>query len=160
MRQSEIQSLAIAVHDHYNQTSLRIHPEKQLTYPTFTDLPAEKQAYNLRVVSEWPRMLAKVNCEIKPADSPGEKITAFTPAEIEVLAECEHDRWTLSRREFGWKYGPVYDEAARTHPEMIPYAGLSEEVKEFDRDPARDIPTLLKTIGKGVFRKKRDLGLQ
>ena len=56
-------------------------------------------------------------------------------AELERLAELEHERWMAQRRMDGWRAADTADkdETARRHPHLAPFATLSEEVKEFDR---------------------------
>jgi hypothetical protein len=56
-------------------------------------------------------------------------------AELERLAELEHERWMAQRRMDGWRAtdAAVKDETARRHPDLAPFATLRDEVKEFDR---------------------------
>jgi len=56
-------------------------------------------------------------------------------AELERLAELEHERWMAQRRMDGWRSSDAAakDEAARRHPSLAPFASLSDEVKAFDR---------------------------
>ncbi|HUZ13550.1 MAG TPA: RyR domain-containing protein [Caulobacteraceae bacterium] len=69
-----------------------------------------------------------------PRLAPGERLYR-TAAELEALAELEHERWLAQRRMDGWRRTPTAakDEARRLHPSLIPYAELSEALKEFDR---------------------------
>lgn len=61
-------------------------------------------------------------------------------AYVEALCECDqfptpeaaHDSWWRSYEGMGWKYGPVRDIEAKTHPDMVPYADL--EQREQDKD--------------------------
>ena len=34
----------------------------------------------------------------------------------------------------GWRYGPHIDDTEKTHPCLVPYAELSEEEKDIDRN--------------------------
>jgi hypothetical protein len=64
----------------------------------------------------------------------GERLFA-NDAELEALAELEHERWLSQRRMDGWRWSdlPAKNEARRLHPSMVPYSQLSDEVKEYDR---------------------------
>jgi hypothetical protein len=64
----------------------------------------------------------------------GERLYA-NEAELEVLAELEHERWQAQRRMDGWRRGegPSKDEARRLHPSLVPYCQLTDDIKEFDR---------------------------
>ena len=47
-----------------------------------------------------------------------------TLANPEKTAEDDHNNWLAGKRAAGWVWGPVKDEAAKTHPLMIPYSEL------------------------------------
>lgn len=64
----------------------------------------------------------------------GEQRTQLA-ADIELLAEIEHNRWIAQRVFSGWQYGDIKDEVKKTSPFLIPYAELSEEIKDYDREP-------------------------
>jgi len=151
----KLEQLAIAIHHRYNQTTRRLHPDKVIEFPNFSDLPKEKKFYNLRSAMEYPQELLAVGCEIRVLDPENTAglVTEFTGPEIEVLAEYEHERWQRSRAEQGWAYGPVRDDARKLNPHMVPYSALGEKIKEYDRDPARNIPTLLREVGLGAYRR-------
>ena len=46
---------------------------------------------------------------------------AFTPEEVERLAEMEHERWLAERRALGWTPGPR-DPQKKTNPNLVPWA--------------------------------------
>lgn len=43
-----------------------------------------------------------------------------------------HDDWVRAYKAMGWKYGPVRDPGARTHPDMVPFDQL--DPRERDKD--------------------------
>lgn len=53
----------------------------------------------------------------------------------EDLAELEHERWNAQRRMDGWRWAdlPRKDEARRLHPNLVTYAALDEQTKDYDR---------------------------
>ena len=53
---------------------------------------------------------------------------------IERLAENNHDIWASQRIAEGWTYGPKRDDAAKKHPDLVPYSELPESEKEYDRN--------------------------
>jgi len=71
-------------------------------------------------------------------------------AELERLAELEHERWMAQRRMDGWRSSDAAakDEAARRHPSLAPYASLSDEVKEFDRVFVRETQDVVREAAK------------
>ncbi|GAA1770098.1 RyR domain-containing protein [Nonomuraea bangladeshensis] len=52
-------------------------------------------------------------------------LSGATPQEL-------HERWCEVKRAAGWTYGPAKDEAAKTHPCLVPYEELpaAERVKD------------------------------
>jgi hypothetical protein len=43
-----------------------------------------------------------------------------------------HGSWMQSYLSMGWIYGPTYDRAKKTHPDLVPFAELEE--REQDKD--------------------------
>ncbi len=154
----KLEQLAIAIHDRYNNTTRKLHPEDVIKYPRFSDLPKDKKFFNLRSALDFPEEVAAVDCEIRTLDGgdPTLRVLRFTTEEVEVLACYEHERWMRSRAERGWKYGKTKDHGKKLNPHMVPYEQLEEDVKEYDRDPARNLPQLLEAIGLGIYRKGKE----
>ena len=46
--------------------------------------------------------------------------------------ETLHENWVLAYEAMGWTYGPVRDRAAKTHPDMVPYAQLGQLERDKD----------------------------
>ena len=65
----------------------------------------------------------------------------------EAIAENAHDIWARARMDEGWTYGPVRDDAKKHHPDLVPYAQLSESEKEYDRLMAMNTLRLVKRLG-------------
>ncbi|WP_296805222.1 RyR domain-containing protein [Thiocapsa sp.] len=85
---------------------------------------------------------------------PEEMVESFvlTPLEVERLAIIEHERWAADRHLDGWSYAPERDNPRKHHPQLIPYADLSEPMKDLDRFAVRGLPTLLARQGLGILR--------
>jgi hypothetical protein len=65
----------------------------------------------------------------------------------ERLAENSHNVWAKLRLADGWTYGSRRDDAARTHPCLIPYADLPESEKEYDRGTAMETLKAILVLG-------------
>ncbi len=65
----------------------------------------------------------------------------------ELLARNIHDLWSQLRIAEGWTYGAVRDDAAKTHPNLVPYEELSESEKTFDRTTAIETLKTIVSIG-------------
>ena len=82
---------------------------------------------------------------------PAERVMEIPEAEVEYLAYIEHRRWVSERLKAGWKPGPRNAEA-KTTPYLVPYDELEESVKDYDRQPVRDIIPILEDIGLALCR--------
>jgi len=71
----------------------------------------------------------------------------------ERLAKNAHDVWARQRMADGWTYGPRRDDAAKKHPDLVPYAELPESEKEYDRSAAME--TLKAIVALGYRIEKR-----
>lgn len=43
-----------------------------------------------------------------------------------------HEDWVEAYLEMGWKYGPIRDTSAKTHPDMVPYGALGQLERDKD----------------------------
>jgi hypothetical protein len=77
----------------------------------------------------------------------------YTPLALtERLAEHSHDTWAQQRISEGWTYGPRRDDAAKQHPDLIPYAELPESEKEYDRQAALGTIRAIIALGYRIVR--------
>jgi hypothetical protein len=72
----------------------------------------------------------------KPIDTSRVALPASVVALTERLAEDVHDIWARQRLADGWTYGPRRDDALKRHPNLVPYAELSDAEKAYDRATA------------------------
>ncbi len=66
---------------------------------------------------------------------------------LETLAQAAHEVFCDGLRTQGIQYGPETNLKQETHSALIPYASLSEELKESNRNNVRDIPNKLTVAG-------------
>ena len=64
--------------------------------------------------------------------------TYYYPEPLEIIAECVHDGWWMSKQRFDYSYGPR-DRQSRTHPHMLPWLACGYENNEQDRRIAAHI---------------------
>lgn len=83
----------------------------------------------------------------KPADTGGIELPRELYALRELIAENVHENWAAGRIADGWVYGEMRDDQKRTTPCLVPYAELSEEEKEFDRNTALQTLKLIISLG-------------
>jgi hypothetical protein len=80
--------------------------------------------------------------------------TRFEGADVERMARAEHERWSEDLRRAGWRHSSKDKDArARTHPHLVSWEELAEDVREIDRAIVRDVPGLLAEWGYAVVRR-------
>lgn len=72
---------------------------------------------------------------------------------VEAIAENVHEVWAKSRMEQGWTLGPERDDQRKQHPCLIPYAQLSEEEKDYDRNTAMNTLKLIEKLGFKIIKQ-------
>ena len=74
----------------------------------------------------------------KPIDTSKVELSQNLLNLVEYLAENAHENWAAQRIADGWTYGEVRDDAAKTHPDLVPYSDLTDAEKEYDRRTATE----------------------
>jgi hypothetical protein len=99
------------------------------------------------------RKLAAAGCVLVPVPlADPEPSFGFSDDEVEELARAEHERWCDDLMGEGWRYGPVKDSERRVHPSLVPWSELSEEERDKDREPVRELPRMLALVGFDIQR--------
>jgi len=65
----------------------------------------------------------------------------------ERLAESNHDIWAKQRIADGWTYGPARDDAAKKHPDLVPYSELPDSEKAYDRNSVMETLKAIIALG-------------
>lgn len=117
------------------------------------DLPDEARESNRAQAEHVYRKLQAIGCDIKPSIHWEADKFEFTTQELEKLAEMEHERWMQERHLQGWTFGPR-DSAKKTNPNLVSWSELPAEVRLFNREQIRELPTFLATAGFLIYRLK------
>lgn len=72
----------------------------------------------------------------------------------EKIAENVHENWAAGRISEGWTYGESRDDRKKTTPCLVPYAALSEEEKQYDRNTAMQTLKLIVALGYKIDKEK------
>jgi len=105
-------------------------------------LSEEVRRTNRNLADMIPLKLRAVGCGAEPG-SLKESSYTLTDIDVEALARIEHNRWAADRLLAGWEPGPEKDKDLRISPYLVPYDELKDDIQEYDRIPAREIPELL-----------------
>jgi voltage-gated potassium channel Kch len=124
-------------------------------YPPWEHLDEETRDFNRQQADHIEVKLRAIGCRSVPGT--GGEPFAFRADEVEVLARLEHTRWMAAQSMAGYRPGRTEtgrkDKVRRIHPMIVPWEELSEEQKDNDRNPVRNIPALLAKVGRRVERK-------
>jgi hypothetical protein len=71
----------------------------------------------------------------------------FSEAEIDRLAQLEHNRWRADRKASGWRYAPDRDNEHLLHPGIQPWNELAPGLRQRNQELVRDIPAILSDAG-------------
>jgi hypothetical protein len=158
INESLIRKIAVAIHEDYckkreleGQT-----PETNPNLVLFDQLSDDIREASLDSARTIPRKLKLLNIIIQRAmagSDPG--LLELTDPEIETLSQWEHSRWNWQKIIQGWVYGTEKDEAKKTHPSILPWIQLPDNIKEYDRQNIRLIPGIIKEAGYSAVRKEK-----
>jgi len=177
--QGELDLLAREVHEAFRQPRL-----KKLSAAQKADLPAnlrpweeldeDLRDFNRQQADHIPVKLRALNCyaAAKPREAADQEVTALDEeTEVKPLAKVEHNRWRASYFMAGWDWGPEKRRDLKRHWCLIPWEelpALDEKLRREGKKPAdedsfqengrkaiRNIPHLLKAIGKRVYRRAK-----
>lgn len=137
-----IERIARAIHERYRR---KHNPSVE----PWESLPDSLRHSNRSQAASIPDKAASIGCRIGPLNGPP---VSFSPAELDLLARAEHERWVRERREAGWTPAPVKDVARKQSPYLVGWEELGEEVRELDRDAVQGIAEVLGAAGLGLYR--------
>jgi hypothetical protein len=93
----------------------------------------------------------------KPIDTSQVTLPAELEELTEKLAENAHDIWAGQRLAEGWTPGAKRDDAAKTHPCLIPYRQLPDSEKQYDRNAAVSTLKTLLAMRFRILPPKKDV---
>jgi hypothetical protein len=149
-REETLERMGRAVHELYLEQCVRSGERlgARLSLRAWVDLPEAIKEDNRRQVEGFEASLREIGWRIAPAT--GSSRQPFSDADVEHLARREHERWMAARKLAGWRNGALRDDAARVHPDLVPFAELPEERRRLSRDAIRRIPLVLEPLGRSV----------
>jgi hypothetical protein len=116
-------------------------------FVAWDDLAPDKQESNRELARRLSRLVdsAPGGRTLRLVHAPHELINPATcwnlsAEQFEQLAEQEHANWCAYHVRQGWRHGSTRDESAKIHPDLIPWAQLSEGMRDYDRNIIRRLP--------------------
>ncbi len=119
----------------------------------WADLREEHKASARSLAKHIPNALRKINYDVIAVNDQPAPIE-FTGKELRMLAEYDHKRWSLEKKEAGWKYSRQFNEQKKLHPLLIPWDTLAAEVQNKIMDNIKYWPEILADAGFTIERLK------
>ncbi len=163
-----VEKLALEIHKQYTNTIKTQYEEKLANgeeideslkekyenIRPFSELSSQLKLANIRQAKSIPKKLNMVGYEIAHKSDDREAVLEFSEDELLDLAICEHDDWCEEKLGTGWIYGEKRDDDNLIHDCLVPWDDLTDEVKQLDIDPIKNIPKLLDSINLKVVKTK------
>jgi ppGpp synthetase/RelA/SpoT-type nucleotidyltranferase len=146
------EDLGQSIHESFRHDREHSRPAADPALAGWDQLPSDLRESNLAQADDIAAKLARIGCAVAAAAPPGE---ALSGAEVELLAEVEHGRWTAERLLAGWTWAEERDVTNRHSPYLVDWLSLPEEIKDRDRQAVRAIPDLLAGVGLAIRRLHR-----
>ncbi|MFC2022967.1 RyR domain-containing protein [Chloroflexota bacterium] len=150
--------LARAIHEDYvkNEQKKGHTIQSNPSLVPWKSLPESLKESNRRATEHIFIKLDAIGCDIAITTDWDTPRFEFTPEEVELLAQMEHERWVEERLGDGWIYSPTKDLEKKTSPSLVPWDELSEEDKDLDRNQARGLPAFLAKARFEIFRLRKE----
>ena len=148
--------IAQAIHEDYVNHQ-KIEGSTAQTNPSMVDwdcLPEDLKESNRYLADHIILKLNAINCSLNTLTNWKNISFKFLNKETELLSKMEHERWCEERKYQGWSYsfGPK-DIKNKTSPYLVSWEELPEEIKEYDRNVIKGIPTFLARTGFQIYRR-------
>lgn len=118
--------------------------------------PGLREEYKATVRSlakHIPNALRKINYDVVAVNEKPAPIE-FSAKELRLLAEYDHKRWSLEKKEAGWKYSRLFNEQKKLHPLLIPWDALTVEIQNKIVDNIKYWPEILADASFAIERLK------
>ena len=142
------ENLAPFVHQFYRYLGIKekwIKPEMDVDYE---DLSEDYKQDNRAAAARISQVLDLVGLYVVPKDYPKSQplsdILEIIEANIDLLAEAEHNEWMEYKIRNGWHFGEPRDDFKKTHDCLKSYHLLDEKNRNKDRNAVRHYPEIIK----------------
>jgi hypothetical protein len=146
--------LARAVHEQYlvNERRKGSTPETNPSMVSWEELPESLRESNRNQVEHIRVKLEAIGSDITVTNEWNVPPFQFSPEEVELMAQMEHERFVAERLKQGFTYAPAKNLEKKTSPDLVPWEKLPEEEKEKDRNSVRQLSELLAKARFQIYR--------
>jgi voltage-gated potassium channel Kch len=149
--------LARAIHEDYvrSERAKGHTPETNPSAVPWGELEETYKKSNRRAAEHIRVKLDAIGCDIVITTDWDTPRFEFTPEEVELLGQMEHERWVEEKLSDGWRYSPTKDLEKKTIPYLVPWDELSEADKNKDRNQVRNLPAFLAKARFEIYRTRK-----
>ncbi|MDA7910065.1 RyR domain-containing protein [Mariniblastus sp.] len=149
-----IDQTAKVVHQTYLDSQLRngVKINSKPSIRDWNDLNSFFREANRRQADHFYAKLRMAGLMLVETDESHSEPFEFEMEEIELLARIEHRRWAAELYLDGWKYGETRNDLKKLHPNLVPWEQLTEAIKDYDRQPVKQIPSILAQMNLQIQR--------
>lgn len=146
--------LARAVHEQYvaNERREGSTLETNPSMVSWEELPESLRESNRNQVEHIRVKLGAIGCDITVTNEWEVPPFQFSPEEVELMAQMEHERFVAERLKQGFTSAPTKDMGKKTSLVLVPWEKLPEEEKEKDRNSVRQLSELLAKARFQIYR--------
>ncbi len=155
------EGVARTIHENYVRDRLAegCAPGSEPALRSWDDLPEHLRDANRAQADGYATHLAALGYIITTAGdgSPPPRLV-LRGDDLERMAEAEHERWMEHKLSQGYRYGVrrIEDGPRRSHPGIVAWADLPEDIRDLDRQPLRRIVRTLGTANLWVVPRGAD----
>jgi len=150
--------LARAIHADYvrNEREKGFTPETNPSMVPWEELPETLKESNRGQAEHIRVKLEAIGCDIATTTDWDVPLFQFSPEEVELMAEMEHERFVEERLRQGFTYGSTKDLEKKIIPTLVPWDQLPDEEKNKDRDSVRSLSAFLARARFQIYRFKTE----
>lgn len=142
--------MARALHDSYLANSSGASPARL----PWQKLPERYRRSNRAAADHLPVKLGQAGYVLTKSPGPGAP-PDHAPLDYqatELMAAAEHYRWSLALRAAGWRWDAERSDLLKTHPLLLPWEQLPEQVRKENRQQVARLPDV---AGRAGFNLRR-----
>ena len=146
------ETLARQIHESFRKIKKAGKPKNDPALRPWSRLPENYKKSSRKQADDMTQKLQAIRCSFHVSRKKSIHKIQFTPAEIEILAKLEHERFVRERLLDGWSLGPVKDSDKKISPYLVPWDELTQKIQDIDRKMMRQIPDFMAKAGFEIYR--------
>jgi TrkA-N domain/RyR domain len=154
IRDDVTERIARSIHASYRHSE-QGKGETEATNPSMVpwkELSQELRKSNIGPAEDIGRKMEAIHAVVVPESRTLPPFSFRNDAEIWELAQLEHERWRAEKEADGWTWDNDRVDRLKTHPDLLPWAELTEKAKRKNYDAIVGLPDVLRNAGFQVLR--------